>query len=54
MGNFGFDLITDNEQITTEPGDLVLYQGNQLVIFYGKIHGVTQGLEKYRMSRQKN
>lgn len=26
---------TSNSQITTEPGDIMLYQGNQLVIFYG-------------------
>lgn len=28
-------LPTSNSQITTEAGDLMLYQGNQLVIFYG-------------------
>ena len=26
---------TSNTQITTEPGDIMLYQGNQMVIFYG-------------------
>ena len=26
---------TSNTQITTEPGDIMLYQGNQIVIFYG-------------------
>ena len=25
----------DDERITTEPGDIVLYQGNQISIFYG-------------------
>ncbi len=35
VGGLGFDLPTCNEQITTEPCDIVLYQGNQLVIFYG-------------------
>ncbi len=35
VGSFGFDLPTSNEQITTQPCDFVLYQGNQLVIFYG-------------------
>lgn len=26
---------TSNSQITTHPGDIMLYQGNQMVIFYG-------------------
>lgn len=26
---------TSNSQITTEPGDIMLYQGNNIVIFYG-------------------
>lgn len=26
---------TSNAQITTEPGDIMLYQGNNMVIFYG-------------------
>ncbi|MDE6235987.1 MAG: hypothetical protein K2M56_09585, partial [Muribaculaceae bacterium] len=26
---------TSNTQITTMPGDIMLYQGNQMVIFYG-------------------
>lgn len=26
---------TSNSQITTEPGDIMLYQGNNMVIFYG-------------------
>lgn len=28
-------LTTDNTQITTEPGDIVLYGGNSIVLFYG-------------------
>lgn len=28
-------LPTSNSQITTKPGDIMLYQGNQLVVFYG-------------------
>ncbi len=35
VGGFGFDLPTSNEQITAQPCEFVLYQGNQLVIFYG-------------------
>ncbi|MDR3056007.1 MAG: hypothetical protein LBU53_11530 [Zoogloeaceae bacterium] len=35
VGSLGKNLPTNNERITTTAGDLVLYQGNQLVIFYG-------------------
>lgn len=35
VGSLGFSLPTSNEQITTQPCDFVLYQGDQLVIFYG-------------------
>lgn len=31
----GRSLTTDNTRITTKPGDIVLYQGNQIVMFYG-------------------
>ncbi|MCM1257079.1 MAG: flavodoxin [Roseburia sp.] len=36
VGDFGFTLAANDKQMTTEPGDLVLYEGDQLVIFYGK------------------
>ncbi len=35
VGDLGFDLPTSNERVTTQPCDFVLYQGKQLVIFYG-------------------
>ncbi len=35
VGNIGQTLMSDNRQITTSPGDIVLYSGNQIVIFYG-------------------
>lgn len=49
---------TSNSQITTEPGDIMLYQGNNIVIFYGsnswsytrlgKIEGATvQNLKQF-------
>jgi hypothetical protein len=51
VGPFGFDLPRNDEQITTEAGDLILYQGNAFVIYYapndwnftrlGKIDDVT-------------
>jgi hypothetical protein len=52
VGGLGRSLPTNDERITTEPGDLILYQGNALVIYYapntwnftrlGKINDVTQ------------
>lgn len=52
VGAIGSELPANDEQITTEAGDLILYQSNQLVMFYGsnswsytrlgKIQGVTQ------------
>lgn len=35
VGDFGFDLPASDKQITAQPCEFVLYQGNQLVIFYG-------------------
>ncbi|MBQ9298262.1 MAG: hypothetical protein IJ223_04460 [Clostridia bacterium] len=52
VGNLGFNLPTNDTSITTEPGDLILYQGNQITLYYdtntwnftklGKVKGVTQ------------
>jgi hypothetical protein len=52
VGSLGTSLPRNDEQITTEPGDLILYQGSAFVIYYapnswnftrlGKINGVTQ------------
>lgn len=35
VGDLGTDLPTSNRQTTTQAGDIVLYQGNQIVMFYG-------------------
>jgi flavodoxin len=52
VGGLGRSLPTNDERITTEPCDLILYQGNSFVIYYapntwtftrlGKINNVTQ------------
>ena len=52
VGGIGTNLPRNDEQITTEPGDLILFQGNSFVIYYtptswnftrlGKIDGVTK------------
>ncbi len=51
VGSLGMDLPRNDEQITTQAGDLILYQGNAFVIYYapnswnftrlGKINHVT-------------
>ncbi len=52
VGSLGQNLPTDDTQTTTQAGDIVLYQSNQIVIFYdsnswsytrlGKINNLTQ------------
>lgn len=34
VGSLGFTLPKNDTQITTEAGDLILYQGNQFVVYY--------------------
>ncbi len=34
VGSLGFTLPRNDTQITTKPGDLILYQGNQFTIYY--------------------
>jgi len=51
VGPLGTSLPTNDEDITTEPGDVILYQGNQITIYYntnswsftrlGKVQGMT-------------
>ena len=35
VGSLGTNLPADDKQTTTHAGDIVLYNGNQIVIFYG-------------------
>ena len=35
VGSIGSSIARDDKQTTTEPGDIVFYSGNQLVVFYG-------------------
>lgn len=51
VGALGVNLPTNDERITTQPGDVILYQGNQITVYYdtnswnftrlGKVQGVT-------------
>ena len=34
VGELGFTLPTNDQRITTKPGDLILYQGNQITVYY--------------------
>jgi len=52
VGDIGHTLPQNDEEITTEPGDIILYQGNNICLYYdtnqwnftrlGKINNVTQ------------
>lgn len=52
VGPLGTTLPCNDEQITTEPGDVILYQGNQVTIYYdvnswsftriGRVQGLSQ------------
>lgn len=35
VGSFGTSLPRDDEQTMTQAGDIVLYSGSQMVVFYG-------------------
>jgi len=35
VGELGFSLPTNDTQITTKPGDVILYQGNNICLYYG-------------------
>ena len=35
VGPIGKNITSNDKQTTTSPGDIVLYSGNQLVVFYG-------------------
>lgn len=36
VGDLPWDLTTNDEEITTEPGDIILYQGDKITIYYGQ------------------
>lgn len=35
VGSIGKSIVSDDKEITTKPGDIVLYSGNQIVVFFG-------------------
>ena len=36
VGNLPWALTTNDKEITTKPGDLILYEGNKITIYYGE------------------
>ena len=36
VGDLPWSLPTNDVEITTEPGDIILYQGNKITIYYDK------------------
>ena len=36
VGSIGADLTQSNRQITTKPGDIILYQGSNVTVYYGE------------------
>ena len=35
VGSIGQSIVSDDKEITTKPGDIVLYSSNQIVVFFG-------------------
>lgn len=50
VGSLGRSLPTSNSQITTQAGDVILYSGNQIVLFYGSNSWSYTRLGKIRYS----
>ena len=56
VGSIGANLPRDDKQTTTSAGDIVLYSGNQIVIFYGSNSwaytrlGKIKGLSSYELA----
>lgn len=63
VGSLGFSLPRNDKSITTTPGDIILYQGNQITIYYdtnswnftklGKIENITQDELKEILGEEK-
>ncbi len=50
VGPIGQNIARDDEQIATVPGDIVLYSGDQIVVFYGSNSWAYTRLGKINMS----
>ncbi len=52
VGSIGKDITRDDKQTTTSAGDVVLYSGNQLVVFYGSNSWAYTRLGKINLSEK--
>ena len=52
VGSIGQSIARDDEQITTSSGDIVLYSGDQIVIFYGSNSWAYTKLGKIDLSEE--
>ncbi len=52
VGPIGQNIIRDDKQTTTSSGDIVLYSGNQLVVFYGSNSWAYTRLGKINLSQE--
>ena len=46
VGELGFSLPANDENVETNPGDIVLYQGDKVSLFYGSHSGAIQNWVK--------
>lgn len=52
VGSIGKNIISEDKQLTTKYGDIVLYAGNKLVIFYGSNSWAYTRLGHIELSQQ--
>ena len=51
VGSIGHNITSNDKQTKTAPGDIVLYSGNQLVVFYGSNSWAYTRLGKINLSK---
>ena len=52
VGEIGQNIVSNNMQISTEPGDIVLYNSNNIVVFYGSNNWSYTKLGKMNISNE--
>lgn len=53
VGSIGQSIVRDDKQTTTSAGDIMLYSGNQIVVFYGSNSWAYTRLGKIDLSQEK-
>ncbi|MBA1392709.1 hypothetical protein EQ500_02290 [Lactobacillus sp. XV13L] len=54
VGNLPWTLPENNETMNTKPGDIILYQGNQLSIYYGTNSWSLTPIARIKNAQQQN